>query len=156
MTSKVCKSCGNEKPLSQFSPLKHGKQGRHPHCRACRNTQLRAERNSDGNQVEIYGLTDPVSGDICYVGRSTNSSSRLRQHIAEAKCSPHCNPRKTQWLLKLLSSNQEPGLVILEVCSRGMVEEREAHWILHFRQLNPLLLNGDGIRRYIETQKDRA
>lgn len=156
MASKICKSCGKEKPLSQFSPLRRGNQGRYSTCRICRNAQLRAKRNSDSNQVEIYGLADPVSSEICYVGRSTNSSSRLRQHIAEAKCSPRCNPRKAQWLLKLLSNNQEPGIVVLEICSQEAAAEREAHWILHFRQLNPLLLNGDAIRRCIETQKDRA
>ena len=42
--SKVCKTCLQEKPLSEFYPHKTGKFGRQAHCKSCRNRQDREAR----------------------------------------------------------------------------------------------------------------
>lgn len=53
MATKVCATCGVEKPLKDFSPSKSGKQGRVAHCRLCKRILDRAyyERNSEDIRV---------------------------------------------------------------------------------------------------------
>jgi len=139
--SKICNVCGIEKSLDDFSPLKHGKFGRHPKCRSCRNAENRRKSHQFGNWVFIYVLIDPKSGIPSYVGRSGNPARRLRWHISDAKCSPHVNPRKTKWILDLLSSDLIPQLKIIEAVLSLESATREKFWIQYYRNLNPKLLN---------------
>lgn len=137
-STKPCKTCRIDKPLDAFSPLKGGKYGRHPHCRECRNESNKQKRVGE---TCIYALVDPFTDAICYIGKTTNPMLRLREHIAEAKCSPHINPRKARWLLALLSQQAIPKVIILEKTTGEMSALRETYWIQHYRELYPRLLN---------------
>jgi len=55
--------------------------------------------------IEIYGLFDPKTGELRYIGKSNNSIKRLASHLRDAK------RRKTPlycWINKLLLSGREP------------------------------------------------
>jgi hypothetical protein len=65
--------------------------------------------------VQIYGLSDPVTGALRYVGKANNAQARLKSHLRD------CRRRKTpvySWMRKLLNSGGVPALVILAECSQ--------------------------------------
>lgn len=78
----------------------------------------------------IYGLRDPRTRRIRYVGCTIQSLLvRLAGHMAEAR-SPHAKTRKVVWLRRL---GREPGIVLLARCrSAERGAELERRWIEHF------------------------
>jgi hypothetical protein len=65
----------------------------------------------------IYTLSDPISNEVRYVGKSNNPTSRLKEHIYE---SYKKNTHKNNWVNGLLVKNHTP---IIEV-----IDEVEENW----------------------------
>lgn len=81
--------------------------------------------------VEIYGLLDPVDGSLRYIGKSTNSSARLKAHLREVR-------RKTPvycWIESLRRVCLTPKLVTLSIGSEESWREREITAIADARSL---------------------
>lgn len=76
--------------------------------------------------VYIYGLKDPETKEIRYVGKSNNPKLRYRCHI---KCSDTSNNHKHGWIMELYRKNLKPELLILEETDEEHWEEREKYWI---------------------------
>jgi len=94
----------------------------------------------------IYALRDPVSGEIRYIGKSTNPIKRLRTHIEQ---SHQKNTHKECWIIGLLNIGLKPDIEILEIVSAfSDWEAREKWWIAEGRDLGWRLTNttdgGDG------------
>ncbi len=89
----------------------------------------------------VYGLSDPRTGELRYVGKTTWGRHRLRQHIAEARGGRH-NTKKNAWLCHLLKVGLEPEIQVLET---GDTEDAllaaEAFWIGSLRLAGADLLN---------------
>jgi len=60
---------------------------------------------------DVYGLKDPITNLIMYVGISINVEGRYRQHIFESK---NTAGKKNEWIRELMSKNLNPELVILD------------------------------------------
>lgn len=63
------------------------------------------------NTFEIYGLCDPLTNEIRYVGKANNRFERLKTHLLSAKkgSSPvHC------WLRSLTQRGLKPIVILLE------------------------------------------
>ena len=77
----------------------------------------------------IYGLRDPISGEIRYIGKTNNLKKRLATHLHLAKSD--VNRHKKHWLKKLKESGVKPEMVILEKVDSCEWEEAEKRWIAH-------------------------
>ena len=91
------------------------------------------------DEIVIYALTCPDTGDVRYVGKTEDPKRRLEQHCRLSN-NPKGTPR-TNWLRALLGSGKEPGMVILEYCTPATWEEKESMWIARLREEGVLLKN---------------
>lgn len=91
----------------------------------------------------IYGLHDPRTGAIRYVGFTTATpAKRLKGHISHALTDRRLPVHR--WIAKLLRLGLFPFVSELEH-GEGEWESRERWWIAHFRLINLDMLNvGDG------------
>jgi hypothetical protein len=90
--------------------------------------------------IFIYGLKDPRTGLIMYVGETVDPKRRLQSHIwppAKAKSLPPVS----RWVLSLRDDGVAPEMVILEECAASHSRGLEDRWIANHRKTNPGLLN---------------
>jgi len=84
----------------------------------------------------IYGLIDPNTHMIRYVGCTINLKARYKSHFTDQS-----NKRKLEWINTLVANNQKPNLVILMQTKNILVaREKEIYWQNKFGKEN--LLNG--------------
>lgn len=110
----------------------------------------------------IYGLIDPITNRIRYIGYTKNKNPKMRLygHISEAKTlsKPSSkNNHKNNWIRKLLNLNIRPRFIIIEIVPFSKRKKKEKEWIAFFGKEN--LVNatdgGDGGlgRRATEEEK---
>lgn len=94
----------------------------------------------------IYGLVDPRTDEIRYVGKSIDPWKRLKSHIKETSYKEKKNYHSKCWIKQLLNEGLEPNLVIIEECNENNWQEREMFWIQHYgyNNLTNLTLGGEG------------
>lgn len=85
-------------------------------------------------EQKIYGLCDPSSGEIRYIGESQNPKARLSGHLAAPH---HGNVALAEWFNQLKLRGAQPDLVILDRDS----EWTERAWISFLRCIGADLLN---------------
>lgn len=96
-------------------------------------------------KVYIYGLCDPESGLIRYIGKSIRPVERLSNHMND-----HGTCHRTNWLRSLKIKGLKPTLVILqELPENAAWQDAEKAWIAYgYSQGWPLVNNtsgGDGV-----------
>jgi hypothetical protein len=113
----------------------------------------------------IYGLKDPLTGVIRYIGyTSKKPEARLTDHVKEANCKgPTCHRYK--WLRKLFQQGLRPTITVLEVVTQRTWQRRERYWIKKLAS-NNLVNNTQGgeglcnpseeVRQRIGLQASRA
>lgn len=78
----------------------------------------------------IYGLCDPETGQVRYVGKTDNTQGRFARHIADVKLLGKRSSAKEQWIASLLDRDMKPDLVILETIEDSrLVNRKEQEWI---------------------------
>ncbi|MGA0604879.1 hypothetical protein ACO2Q0_02675 [Phenylobacterium sp. VNQ135] len=85
----------------------------------------------------IYGLTDPETGAVRYIGKANSVEARFRGHLRETR------RRRTplyDWMRKVLDAGQVPGVVVLERCV-GDWREAERRLIAEARARGDRILN---------------
>jgi hypothetical protein len=87
----------------------------------------------------IYGLKDPNTQEIRYIGKSDNPKKRYASHLALSKAD--VNKHKKRWIASLKRTGQKPELVILERISDKQWQDRECWWIQHGRDSGWKLTN---------------
>jgi len=105
----------------------------------------------------IYGLTDPTSGSVRYVGVTCQGvKERFRKHCSPSEARREGHTHKGRWLASLRSQGLSPGILTLEVCGENWAD-RERHWIASFENLTNITEGGDGTvgRRQTEEAKAR-
>jgi hypothetical protein len=83
----------------------------------------------------IYGLVDPETRTIRYVGKSNDPYYRLRAksgHVEDARRG--FTYHKSNWIRSLLSKGLVPEVIILEPCLKTEWSEREKCWIKTLRE----------------------
>jgi hypothetical protein len=104
----------------------------------------------------VYGLRDPLTRELRYVGMSRKGLSRARDHfkpcMVQKDYAKH-NRHKAAWIKRLLDGGLKPEPFVIEAL--GSVEElREAEqfWIAYFRAIGSRLTNktkgGEGVFGY--------
>lgn len=91
-----------------------------------------------GMIIYIYGLCDPDSHTVMYVGKTSSPDTRLKFHLREAS---NNSSAKDKWIQSLLLVEKNPVFTIIEECTEDNEIEREKHWIARHRTLNPSLTN---------------
>ena len=95
----------------------------------------------------IYGLFDPRTGHLRYVGKAVNMKERLATHIREARTGSVLHSRR--WIHGLLLANLRPEIDVLEECDNNTAaNDAERYWISYLRFVGADLTNrtpgGDG------------
>lgn len=75
----------------------------------------------------VYGLLDPDTYDIKYIGQSSQGLRRLNRSLE--KSSLKASLPKNEWIRTLISSGKIPLFKILEVCESRELDQRERFWI---------------------------
>ena len=106
--------------------------------------------------VHIYTLSDPITNEIRYVGKTIMKlSTRLNCHLQERRF-PKRNIHKVNWIQSLKSRNLKPIIKSIEICDELVWQVREKFWIKHFRDVGVRLTNhssgGEGMNKgYVRT-----
>lgn len=79
----------------------------------------------------IYGLKDPTTGLIRYVGKSDNPKKRLHRHLNGAKKGEACH--RSDWLRFLQAKNQKPLIEIIDEVSEAEWQSWECAYIQFFK-----------------------
>lgn len=118
------------------------------------------EKRGAGKPTVIYGLCDPRSGELRYVGKTVAGTHRRRkQHIGDARRGIS-NGHSGNWVRLLLAAGVEPEIFEIEtVPVGGDWVEAEAHWIATMRAIGCELTNlaegGQGTDGYRFTDEQR-
>jgi hypothetical protein len=90
--------------------------------------------------VTIYGLYDPRDGQLRYVGKTRYAlSKRLREHCGGRELSRRSH--KVNWLRCLLAAGLRPEIRAIEETTEKDWQERESHWVRHYRETGAALTN---------------
>lgn len=85
----------------------------------------------------IYTLSDPISGDIRYVGQTNNIKIRYKKHISNTK-------RKTKvinWIKSLKNKNLKPIIEIIDIVDYNNRNFWEEYWIWQMKVWGFNLMN---------------
>jgi len=84
----------------------------------------------------IYSLIDPRTGEVRYVGKTTDPDVRLRRHVCEKG-----DTARHKWLAELHSLEIKPEMQIVETVSGESWKTKERFWIAHYRAQGCALVN---------------
>ena len=87
---------------------------------------------------EVYGLFDPDTNELMYVGSAKKSKRRLSSHITASKKPKYPVQR---WINNLLLENKKPIMRTLEHCDSSNRWNKEAYWIDKMRKAGFAKLN---------------
>ena len=93
--------------------------------------------------IFIYGLVDPTTKEIRYVGQTTAGLSRPRKHLCPSKRGGVDTPLKS-WINALVANKLMPEITILEECEKFQLNGLEQVHIAYLKYLGNSLLNRDG------------
>lgn len=89
--------------------------------------------------VFIYGLTDTLSGQLKYVGKTVNIPRRLRRHISERFLH---DSYKDRWVRKVIDEGGKIEIFIIDIVNRDEWVFWEQHYISYFKFIGINLTNG--------------
>lgn len=92
--------------------------------------------------VYIYGLYDPRTGELRYVGKTHQTlQMRLKRHMDDARRPAKASRHVYRWIGMLQRYNAMPVIRVIEVTDQEHWEERERYWIKHYRESGARLCN---------------
>src|ERR1035437_1716286 len=98
-------------------------------------------------QTFIYGLIDPISNQLRYIGKTNNMVARYRSHLSTHKS--RSNIHKINWVLKLKRLGCKPEIEIIDIVNTGEWRYWEIFWVAYYKWIGCDLLNytigGDGL-----------
>ncbi|WP_210166672.1 hypothetical protein [Bradyrhizobium japonicum] len=100
------------------------------------------ESSAMGRVTIIYGLADPETGHIRYVGKAVHGlPKRLYQHLWQARTAKR-KRHVLAWISSVVDKGVKPEIFEIErVPAGGDWEEAEAFWIAYFRFIGADLCN---------------
>lgn len=112
------------------------------------------------SQFLIYGLVDPRTDEIRYIGKSCNGLTRPKAHGLPSCLKKDCG-HKGNWIRQLQSEGLEYRIAILEESTRAIdLADLESYWIAQGKgirwRLTNLTAGGEGIPGFKHTPKSIA
>lgn len=106
----------------------------------------------------IYGLIDPNTKELRYVGYSSNIDRRLKEH--HRGCYLKNNSHKNNWIKSLLAKGQKAELIIIEEYeTEEELPQAEIDMIAYYRFIGCDLTNttdgGDGRKGYKHSEETK-
>ena len=98
-----------------------------------------AGKNFNMEKVFIYALCEPETGEVRYVGKTRTPKRREREHNKTSVYSS--SDLKNAWVNELHAIGAAPVFCVIEQCTKNDWQEREVHFIRHYRELGHRLLN---------------
>lgn len=97
------------------------------------------------SETYIYTLSNPLNGQIKYVGKTDNIEKRYLSHLSKSK---NKKTYKDCWIYSLLSENVNPLIEIIDAVPKSEWQFWEKYWISQLRSWGVNLTNstegGDG------------
>ncbi len=87
----------------------------------------------------IYSLSDPITGEVRYIGKANDPKKRVLDHIKENKTSNKSH--KISWIKSLVSKDLLPIVEIVDEVLKIEWEFWEQYWISQFKTWNFNLTN---------------
>jgi len=88
----------------------------------------------------IYTLSDPISNEIKYVGKTKDLKDRLQRHMRDSYLNELT--LKNNWLKKLKNNNLKPIMEVLDQGDENNIDELEIYWIGQLKTWGIKLKNG--------------
>jgi hypothetical protein len=89
----------------------------------------------------IYGLKDPRTGDIRYIGKANDPKARMKTHIRESQ---RLSRPVNNWISKLIIDGMLPDMVVIQETTEETWEDDERRIITLYRSSGRLLNLADG------------
>lgn len=91
-------------------------------------------------QCTIYGLYDPFTNELRYIGKTIQTVElRLRAHLKPS--STVARTHLYNWIRKLLDCGEKPIIRAIDIVSIEEQDNAERYWIAHYRQQGYNLTN---------------
>lgn len=108
------------------------------------------------HQFIIYGLTDPRTGEVRYIGKSTKGLKRPQEHGRKGRSNGRCK----NWLTSLDKIGLKCGIKVLECCETlDELSAAEVCWVRKGREVGWRLTNltdgGEGTSGHIKSEDTR-
>jgi len=87
----------------------------------------------------IYGLIEPTTNELRYIGKTVDINRRYRRHINEVNLH---NSHKDRWIRKLLKNDSIPEIIIIDLVKTNEWQYWEIFYIEYFKFLGCNLTNG--------------
>lgn len=87
----------------------------------------------------VYGLIDPRTDHLRYVGQTVNLKERIAHHLIPSRL--HASLPVSRWLRKLSEVGLAPDVAVLEEPEPANLYESEKFWIGYFKMIGCSLLN---------------
>ncbi len=116
--------------------------------------ESRSAQKEEMSTTFIYGLCEPDTGYLRYVGKSNDPKKRFANHLC-----PIDKSHRTSWIKNLKTRGLRPEMFIIEEIDRSSWEEAERFWICYFKAIGCPLINatlgGDGVSGVTEQTKEK-
>src|ERR1035437_9487899 len=90
----------------------------------------------------IYGLVDPRSSQLRYIGRSANGLTRPSKHWTPSNLRKD-KTHKANWIRAVLAEGLIPKVIVIElVAAPELLNDAERKWIRYWRKAGAPLTNG--------------
>lgn len=103
-------------------------------------------------KVYIYSLSDPITNEVRYIGKTIRIKKRYKEHIYKARLP---KTHRDFWILKLLNMELKPTMSILEECNEENWGSREQYYISIHSNLTNLTLGGEGSHGYVPKEETK-
>lgn len=91
----------------------------------------------------IYGLVDPITKQLRYVGQTRRGFKRIKEHLRPSVLKRESHTHKSRWISKLKDLGQKPEVVVFQFFEDDeWLNEAEKRWIEYFKQAGHSLVNG--------------
>lgn len=109
------------------------------------------------SKIYIYGLYDPFTGKLRYIGKTNNLNRRLWFHINNAKRGQKTH--KATWIRSLLRCNEIPAVKIIKETTEDNWQKDEQDCISQAKRdgikLTNLTKGGDGLIDFHHSEKTK-
>lgn len=90
--------------------------------------------------IYVYGLIDPITQELRYIGITVNPAVRYYDHIRKARLRLE-KTYKSNWVAGLLEKGLVPEMYIIDIQPKATLEFWEQHYISYYRAIGCRLTN---------------